>query len=359
MPHTVSVLEEIRLVQFRCFGQLYFRPASRDNLIVGLNAQGKTSLLESICVLLRLHSPRTSMLAEAIQHNQQEFSLDGICLGSHLQLRRNITHRSLYLNSEKQNSTRQYLSVARIAWFANSDGELISGKAECRRRYLDFIGAQIDWQYLFHLRIYDRAWRYRNFLLKENRSRKEIRAFDKSLVVAGEAIASSRRYIVNKLAPLFLQAVGNIAGKEEAVNIHYKPGFQSNFHEELLASEEEEQRFGYTVVGIHRDELYVSLAEGAAAIFASEGQKRTLALALKLAQARLLASCTGYMPILLIDDVFGELDRERCERLLSQLPVEAQKLITTTSLGRIIGDREDISIFRLVERQLIKGHSCT
>lgn len=346
-------------MQFRCFGQLHFRPTSRQNLILGLNAQGKTSLLESICVLLRLYSPRTSMLAEAIQHNQREFHLDGVCLGSHLQLQKNTTQRVMYLNSTKQHSTEKYLSMARIAWFANSDGELISGRAEARRRYLDSIGVQIDWQYAFHLRVYGRAWRYRNFLLKEKRSRKEIHAFDKSLVTAGEAIAARRRFIVNKLAPLFLQAVGNIAGREEKVDIHYQPGFQSDFYRELIASEGEEQRFGHTVVGVHRDELYVSIAGSPAAIFASEGQKRTLALALKLAQAQLLAACTGYMPILLIDDVFGALDRARCKRLLSHLPVEAQKLITTTSLEWIVRSGEKVSVFRLEDRQLIKVNNFT
>lgn len=332
MEPIVSVLEEIHLNQFRCFGSLVFQPGSHNNFIVGCNAQGKTSLLEAICVLLRLQSPRTVTLSQAIHYGQVGFGLGGVCSGFHLQFRQEIGHRTLWLNSVEQSSARQYLSVARVTWFANSDSELIRGGAEARRRYLDFMGVQTDPEYLLHLRAYERAWKSRNLLLKESARREEVHAFDGPLAIAGEAIAARRLSIVHELAPLFLQATRDISGCDEAWSICYQPGFQSDLYKELLASEHEERRLRHTVVGIHRDELRLLLSGNAANTFASEGQQRTIALALKLAQVRLLTKRTGCVPILLLDDVFGELDVERRERLLVYLPIEAQKIIAVTSL---------------------------
>ncbi len=345
-------LEEMRLIQFRCFESLVFHPDSRCNLIVGPNAQGKTSLLEAICVLLRLQSPRTPVLAPLILHGRTGFSVEGMCSGRHLQMRYEMDRRRLRLDSVEQKSFREYLAVARVAWFANSDGELVRGGSAMRRRYLDFMGSQIDPNYLSHLRAYERAWRSRNVLLKEGASGKEIHAFDEPLAIAGEALAACRRVLVDTLTPLFSQAAREISGKEEALSIHYEQGFQSDLRQELLASESEERRLRHTLVGVHRDELYLFLAGKPVVAFASEGQQRTIALALKLAQVRLLTEQTNAVPILLLDDIFGELDADRRQRLLAHLPAQAQKIITATSMREIFGDISDAAIFEIAQSQL-------
>jgi len=345
-------LERIRLIQFRCFESLVFHPDTRCNLIVGPNARGKTSLLEAICVLLRLQSPRTPVLAPLTLHGRTGFGVEGMCSGRHLQMRYEMGRRRLCLDSVEQKLLREYLAVGRVAWFANSDRELIRGGSATRRRYLDFMGAQIDPNYLFHLRTYERAWKSRNLLLKEGADGKEIHAFDASLATAGEALAACRRELVDALMPLFSQAAKEIAGKEEAMRIHYKKGFQSDLHQELLASESEERRLRYTLVGVHRDELHLFLAGEPVLTFASEGQQRTVALALKLAQVRLLTEQTNAAPILLLDDIFGELDIDRRRRLLAHLPAQAQKIITVTSLKEIFGDISDAAVFEIEQNQL-------
>ncbi len=355
MP-VISKLEEIRLIQFRCFESLVFRPVAGCNLIVGPNAQGKTSLLEAICVLLRLQSPRTNMLGTMIRHGQTGFGLEGFCCGYHLQVRQETGHRTFQLDSIEQKFAREYLSVARVAWFANSDGELIRGGGGMRRRYLDFLGTQTDPDYLPYLRAYERAWKSRNLLLKGGASRNEVHAFDEPLAIAGEALAARRLSLVCELTPLFLQAASEISGSDEVLSLHYEPGFQTDLRKELLENETEERRLRYTVVGIHRDELRLSLDGGRpVAVFASEGQQRTIVLALKLAQARLLATRTGCAPILLMDDIFGELDVGRRERLLSHLPSEAQKIITTTSIEGIFGDISHASCFRIEQGQFTEN----
>jgi DNA replication and repair protein RecF len=135
------------------------------------------------------------------------------------------------------------------------------------------------------------------------------------------------------LAPLVAQAVRDIGGCEEAVGVSYVPGAEGPLPGAPAATRAEEARLRQTVAGPHRDDLALALNGMEAARFASEGQQRTLALALKLAQTRHIVARTGQMPLLLIDDVFGELDPERRRNLLAHLPADSQRLITTTHLG--------------------------
>ncbi|HVE15220.1 MAG TPA: DNA replication and repair protein RecF, partial [Chthoniobacterales bacterium] len=225
-----------------------------------------------------------------------------------------------------------YLRMVRVAWFSNDDLEIIRGSASKRRRALDFLCSQIDPIYLRHLRAYDRALRSRNALLKDARPRREIEAFDPVLADHGEAILAARAGASLELSPLIVQAVQDIGGRQEAVATRYLPGSEGPLIDALAATRTEESRLRQTIAGPHRDDLAMELNGMEAARFASEGQQRTLAIALKLAQTRLIMARTGQTPLLLIDDVFGELDPARRQNLLAHLPPDAQRLITTTHL---------------------------
>lgn len=324
------MLTDLRLTHFRCFERLRFAPAPGTNFVIGANAQGKTSILEAACVVTRLQSPRTTSLAEIVRHGETGAAVDAHIRGAHLHLRYEPPKRTLTLDSVPQSGSAEYLSRGGgIAWFGNDDLEILRGPAARRRRYLDFLCAQVDAAYLRRLRAYDRALRSRNALLRDNRPRREIEAFDPILVENGAVLAATRADTVADLAPLIAQSVHDISGSAEAVTAAYLPSSIS----ELPSSRGDESRLRQTVVGPHRDDLALTLAGRDAARFASEGQQRTIALALKLAQTRLLIARTGRTPLLLIDDVFGELDPDRRQRLLAHLPTDAQRLITTTHLG--------------------------
>src|SRR5438874_1550929 len=156
------------------------------NIFVGPNAQGKTSLLEAVCVLLRLQSPRVTKLAAAIQHERRGFVLDGHFEQLHMQFYFSRERKKLALDSVEQKTAQQYLECARVVYFSNSDIEVVRGAAERRRKFLDFVAAQLDTGYRTHLRAYERAFRARNFLLKREKPWREIAAFDKPLVEAGD-----------------------------------------------------------------------------------------------------------------------------------------------------------------------------
>ena len=326
------MLRDLRLHHFRCFDHLIFEPSPGLNLITGGNAQGKSSLLEAACVLLRLQSPRSPSLSEAVRFNGPGFLLDGHWNDRHMSVRFVDSLKAFALDSKPQSRTADYLAVARVSWISNDDILLVRGSGSHRRRYLDFLGAQVAPNYLRHLRAYERALRSRNALLKEDRPRREIEAFAKPLLEAGGHLLAARRELCLDVAPLAATALRVISGGSEQLELVYQPGSSDDFSVSLEASRAEEMRVRTTVIGPHRDDIEIVLEGRDAASFASEGQQRSVALALKLGQARSLEKAADAPPLFLIDDVFGELDPVRRNNLLAALPSTAQKLVTATTL---------------------------
>ncbi len=345
------LLESLRLQDFRCFASLEFTPGPSRTFLVGRNAQGKTSILEAVCLLLRLQSPRTSTLAELVRFGTPGFAVDGRCAGSHLQCRWQDGQRSLVLDGKAQSRSTDYLDVCRVAWFANTDLELVRGSGSTRRRFLDFLGSQAIPGYRAHLRAYEKALRSRNALLKDNRPRREVAAFDEPLCENGDALLAARDALCSALAPVAAHACEEISGSADRLRITYRPGSTSPMAEGLAAARSNEDRLRQTTVGPHRDDLVLHLNDLDASAFASEGQQRSIALALKMAQARHLQNRQGTPPLFLIDDVFGELDTARRNRLLQAIPVEAQALITTTFL-EWAEELSSATIFELADTRL-------
>ncbi|MCK9588402.1 MAG: DNA replication and repair protein RecF [Terrimicrobiaceae bacterium] len=328
----MRVLTDLRLQDFRCFDLLEISLEPGRTFVMGANAQGKTSILEAVCLLLRLQSPRTITTAEAIRFGRPRFSLNAHFSGIHLVFHYSHEGRELLLDSKPQTHTDDYLDVGRVAWFANTDLDLVRGGGSVRRRYLDFAGMQCVPGYRKSLRSYEKALRSRNALLKDNRPRREIEAFDPPLVEAAEFLFAARARLCEELAPIARTACLEISGGSDSVKISYRAGGGSPFAATLAGSRQEETRLRQTVVGPHRDDLGIAINGREAAGFASEGQHRGLALSLKLAQARHLEAVQNRAPILLIDDIFGELDPDRRNRLLASLPPQSQTIITTTFL---------------------------
>lgn len=331
------MLTTLKLRDFRCFTALEAEFAPGANVIVGPNAQGKTSLLEAACVLLRLQSPRAATLTPLVRLGSVGFVVDGFHSGNHLQFYYSSRRKKLALDSVEQRNAAEYLKIGRVVWFSNADIGLVRGGAEERRRYLDFVATQLDPVYRRHLRNYETALRSRNRLLKMPAvSWREIEAFDEPLVNAGMALTQTRSRLIAALQPFAAEAqraIGGTAG--EALILRYESGCgngrESKFGANLSASRQEDQRLRQTTVGPHRDELALEL-NGLGSDLASEGQQRTLALALRLAQARLIEAQCHTLPLLLLDDIFGELDPARRNALLTHLPAGAQQIITTTHL---------------------------
>lgn len=316
------------------------------NFIIGPNAHGKTSLAEAACILLRLQSPRIGKLGAAIQHGRRGFVLDGYYAQRHMQFYYGTERKKLALDSVQQTDAREYLEIARAVWFSNRDIELCRGSGEVRRKFLDFIASQRDIGYRAALRGYERALRSRNLLLKHYPPRwAEIKAFDEPYATHGHTLMAGRRQLIWELLEHARVAHKQISGERETLHLEYLPGADDDLHAALAASRAEDARLRVSTVGPHRDDMQLML-NGTNADTASEGQQRTMVLALKLGAARLIEAQFSAPPVILLDDVFGELDRNRRAALLEALPHGSQRIITTTFLDWLPGS-EDAHIIRL------------
>jgi DNA replication and repair protein RecF len=328
------MLRNLSIRDFRCFTRFELEFDPETTCIVGGNALGKTSLLEAVVVLTRLQSPRTNSLAPVIRTGAKGLVVDGMVDDRHMQFYYSPKRRKLALDSVEQKDAHEYLQVARLVFFANTDIDLVRGTGEERRRFLDFLGSQFFRDYRSILRSYDKALRSRNAYLKMTPARpREVAAYTKPLIDFGQQLTQLRGSLVGRLEPKALEAFKLIGERDEEFGLEYHAGSTADFGAALAASAGEQARLRTTLVGPHRDDLLLQLSRQSAAIYASEGQQRTIAIALKVGHARLLESEFGQSPLLLLDDVFGELDIGRRNRLFANLPARAQRIITTTSLA--------------------------
>src|SRR5256714_3937621 len=224
------MLTNLRLRNFRCFEGVSVNIGPGFNLFLGANGEGKTTILEAACVLLRLQSQRSSSLAPVIEIGKKFFEVRGRFEEHELEFRYSALRRRVKFDEIEQRTLAEYLRIGRVVSLANADIELVRGGSEARRRYLDFLGAQIDGSYRPALRAYERALRARNALLKSPMLRaREVAAYDAPLIEHGRVLLRQ------------------------------------------------------TIVGPHRDDLELLVDDLPAAQFASEGQQRTIVLAMKIA----------------------------------------------------------------------------
>lgn len=326
------MLLTLRLRNFRCYTTLNWDIPTEGALLYGSNAQGKTSLLEAICFGLSLHTPRTGRMDRLAKLGTNEF---GISLDTDEGTRRlHWLNKKLNMqvNGASKRDYTDYLADARpVVWLGNSDMTLVTGAAEDRRHYLDFLGSQWHPAYRPALLGYRKALKSRNLLLRNPRhSEATLCSYATILARNGKILCELRTRLLELLRPHICRLHSDISGGQEEINITYRPSTTIDLEEAFLQSEQADIKAGFTTVGPHRDDFELCISGRSAAEFASEGQQRTLATALVLAQSGLLQVQTGHAPTLLIDDIFGELDPTRRRALLAQLPTDSQVFITTT-----------------------------
>ncbi|MEY3394329.1 MAG: replication and repair protein RecF [Verrucomicrobiota bacterium] len=328
------MIQILRLLDFRCFSSLSLDLSPSGAIFIGNNAQGKTSLLEAICTLIRLQSPRTNRLNTLTKFSAQGFGIAGNPWGQERKIVQTPKGLMMKSDGELRHSRTDYLADGGlIVWMGNEDLNLVRGSGETRRTYLDFLGAQLDPTYRTAYTRYRRALKAKNLLLKEPKLRlPELIAYEDILIEHGEYLTRARQQLITELSPLASAAQADISNKSEELSLRYLPASGPSMKESILQARQRETATRQAVVGPHRDDFSIRLHGRPAADYASEGQQRTIALALKLAQGDLLRQRCDKTPIYLLDDIFGELDPPRRNALLRHLPSNAQTFITTTHL---------------------------
>jgi DNA replication and repair protein RecF len=316
-------LAHLRLRDFRNYARLDADFSPGFHLLLGDNAQGKTNILEAIYLMATLRSFRGVGGAQMIRHGARGYFVGGKVVGQgerEIKMYWSARERNLSLDGQPVKKLTDYFGALRTVVFCTEDLQLVKGTARARRRFLDLLLAQTQPGYLPLLQRYMHGVRARNALLKARTADEAaLESFSVELVKLGNEIIRARRELVPKFSPLARLAYRRISNDAEELRIEYLPSVKNDFAVELAQSRSREKTFRATLVGPHRDDLQLLLNEKSAAQFGSEGQKRTLAIALKMAQAEFLAGIHGSAPILLIDDVMGELDVKRRSGLLPLL----------------------------------------
>jgi DNA replication and repair protein RecF len=295
-------LVHLRLRDFRNYARMDVDFSPGFHLLLGDNAQGKTNILEAIYLLATLRSFRGVGGAQMVRHAQKGYFVGASVMsqaGHDIKMYWSPAERKLTLDSQPVRKLGDYLGTLRAVVFCTEDLQLIKGTARLRRRFLDLLLTQTQPIYLALLQRYAAALRSRNALLKQHApDETALDGFTRQLVDAGAHLMKFRRELLPQIAPLARAAYSRVAGNAEGLELEYQPSVKQDFALELARNRA-------------RDELLLQLDGKSAARYASEGQKRSIAIALKMTQAEYLSAAHGAPPILLIDDIMGELDAKR------------------------------------------------
>jgi DNA replication and repair protein RecF len=308
-------LAHLRLRDFRNYTRLDADFPAGFHLLLGDNAQGKTNILEAIYLVATLRSFRGVGGAQMVRHGQKGYFVGSQILAQGQRETRmywSLRERSLTLDDRPVRKLTDYLGTLRTVVFCTEDLLLVKGPGRSRRRFMDLLLSQTYPAYLPLLQRYTQALRSRNALLKQPAfDPAALEGFSRELIGAGNELIRLRGALLPKFSPLAKSAFRRIAGEGEELQLEYVPSVKTDFAVELAQTAGRERSYRSTLIGPHRDELELLINVRPAAQFASEGQKRTLAMALKMAQAEYLADLHGVPPVLLIDDIMGELDAKR------------------------------------------------
>jgi DNA replication and repair protein RecF len=307
-------------------------------VVRGDNGEGKTSLLEGIGYLATLASFRGVSNEALIRDGASQAVVrgEGERQGRQLLIEAEIAARGrVTVNKQRLRRTNDLLDALRVSVFAPDDLELVKSGPSARRRYLDDTLVALAPKHDALRRDLDRILRQRTALLRQSGGRltpdiaTTLDVWDSKLVTAGEALADARAALVADLEPALAKAYADLSPTRGAVTASYDAPWRGRgLAVALIEARADELRRGVCLVGPHRDDLSLRINAMPARTHASQGEQRSLALALRLAAHRLVADALDDVPVLLLDDVFSELDPDRTENLLHHLPA-GQAVLTT------------------------------
>lgn len=336
------MISDLRLQQFRSYADETFEFGQGVNIIVGPNASGKTNLLEAVLVICKGASYRArdnELIAFEAPLLRLEAHTDNEQRTVAIEHAGNVSHKTFHINTVpyKRLPRNKYLPVV---LFEPEHLQLLSGGPERRREFLDNLLDQTQTGYGKLLRDYRRTLAQRNALLKTGNERSELFAWNIRLCELGEQIVKARLSLIDTIQEELAAVYQSISSTEQDISITYHPSVDpTNYSTHLLhkleANEALDFQRGFTAYGPHREDFTIAISDHEAKQAASRGEARTLLLALKVLELELVERTTGKRPLLLLDDVFSELDGARRQALTAFLK-KYQTFITTTDADVVV-----------------------
>ena len=351
------ILEKLSVINYKNIAAATLELSPKINCLIGQNGVGKTNVLDAIYFLSFCHSASTPIDSQVIRHGEEFFMLEGSYdEDMHIiAAMKKGAKKHFKRNKKEYKRLSEHIGLIPIVVVAPSDTLLIEGGSEGRRRLMDMVISQYDRSYIDAMNRYNKALQQRNALLKleEEPDNDVISLFEEQMAVEGEKIYQRRKAFIEELTPIFQRIHETISENREQVSLTYLSHCQRGPLLEVIQRDRFKDRaVGYSLHGIHRDDLEFSLNGHPMKREGSQGQNKTFVIALKLAQFDFLKRTNSKTtPLLLLDDIFDKLDARRVEQIVKLVGSEefGQIFITDTNrdhLDRILASSEhDYKIF--------------
>ncbi|MDE6982437.1 MAG: DNA replication/repair protein RecF [Lachnospiraceae bacterium] len=361
------IVKSLELRDFRNYDMLDIHFEEGTNILYGDNAQGKTNVLEAIYLSGTTKSHKGSKDREMIRFSKEESHLrafvdkGGKEFQIDIHLKKNKT-KGIAVNKIPIRKASELFGILNIVFFSPEDLNIIKNGPKERRRFLDLELCQLNKIYLAELTRYNKILSQRNKLLKDIYFRPELKdtlsVWDMQLLEYGRKVIAERRKFVEDLNDMVTEIHAKISGGKEEMILKYEPNVEEeNFEMELKNSLARDLKLGQTSAGPHKDDLSFRIKDIDIRRFGSQGQQRTCALSLKLAEIELVRKIIKDSPVLLLDDVLSELDGSRQNYLLNNIN-GTQTIITCTGLDEFVKNRFELNkVFHVVEGQIFEESS--
>jgi DNA replication and repair protein RecF len=317
-------LAQLSLINFRSHADARLQFAEKVAVFTGKNGCGKTNLLDAIHYLSFCKGFLNPSDVQNIHLKEGFFLIDGkfqseeATLSLSCGLKRGQA-KTFKRNGKEYERLSEHIGQIPLVVIAPTDIVLLSGGSEERRKFMDSVISQYDRSYLDSLIRYNRILKQRNVLLRQgNPDRTMIEVFDMQLVEFSKPIFEARKHFATAAEPLLLRYYKQMSGETESVSMQYESGLHQHAMDDLLKmSLERDFAMQYTTEGIHKDDIDLLINGYSLKRYASQGQQKTMLIALKLAQFDILQQTKQTMPLLLLDDIFEKLDQQRITALLN------------------------------------------
>lgn len=350
-------LRKISLTQFKNYRSQSFEFDNRIICICGNNGTGKTSLLDAVHYLCFTKSYFIRSDSNSVQQGQSGFRIEGDLILNDKEekaicILRETGKKEFSVNDESYEKFSQHIGHYPCVVIAPDDAQLITGGSEERRKFLDSLLSQLDADYLKNLISYNKVLQQRNSLLRSfaetgSKDFSLLDVIDEQLDKPGEYIFEKRKEFLVSFLPMAKRLYNDISQKPEDVNLFYESELLlASFPELLKASRQKDCLTQRSTCGIHRDDIEINLGTLLFRNIASQGQRKSLLFALKLAEMEVLKKEKKFAPLLLLDDVFEKLDEDRIANLLQKVCVEndGQVFITDTNEERLTQHLDGLSV---------------